>query len=1056
MSGERPAEGERPRLPRSPVSWAVHNRVAANLLMFFFLLGGALFLTLQVRREVFPEAQLDIVTVTIAYPGATPGEVVEAVILPIEEAIRGVDGVDEISSRAQVGRGAVVAELEEGANSDQVRTDIESAVDRITSFPETAEEPVIALPTNQRQVLSLAIFGDTSRQRLDRLADEARTELLRDSRISRVEIVGIPPPEITIEVPQENLRRYGLTLPEVADRVRAATAETGAGEVETPGGTILLRVMEEREWAEEFDELAIVTTPGGVRVMLGDIATIRETFREEDQVAFFNGQPAVNLGIFRAAGQDPLATADAVDAFVERRAGAWGEGIETVVWYDFSSVYEDRINLLVTNGLQGLGLVLLILGIFLRPRLAFWVTLGLPVSFLGAFIFLPMLGASINMISLFAFILVLGIVVDDAIVVGEASFHEQRAGRSPLEAAVLGTHEVARPVIFSVTTTMLVFLPMLFIPGVIGEFFAVTPKVVITILAISLIESLIILPVHLAHTRAEPPRQRHLRRFFEWQQRFSEGFEQRVDRHYRPFLRGLLRWRYLVLVSGLAVLVLTAALYAGGRLRFVFFPDIEGTTVNAKIEMLEGTSSSTTQRAMEHVQEALRESLEQLEGEKKVAKGIFSILGIDYLSESDPTTSAAGGNTGTHLASVIATLHPADERTVSASELAAAWRESVGEVVGAQRILFSHTTGPSAGANLAFELALEDADQLEQVAERLAQRLRDYTGVVEVDKGFSRGKEELRFRLKPAARALGVTEQSLARQIRGAFFGVEALRQPRGTDELRVYVRLPKEDRATMETIDQLVIFTAEGQIPLEQAAELTWATSYTAIERQNGRRTIEVTADVTDGTSANDVSAEVLGRILPELQQDFPPLSWEVAGERQEQAETLRALGSGFALVFLLIFGLLATVFRSYVQPLLILLAIPFGIVGAVLGHALLGYSLSIVSVLGIIALAGVVVNDSLVYIDYVNRRRADGATIEEALEDGGVRRFRPILLTSLTTFFGLTPMILETSFQARFLIPMAISLGFGVIFVTPISLGLVPAAYRVLEDIKERLSSS
>jgi multidrug efflux pump subunit AcrB len=1052
VSGPRRGDGDASSR-RGVFGWVVDNRVAANLLMAFFLVGGIIFLRYQVKREVFPEAQLNAVTITVAYPGATPAETSEAIVLPIEEAIRGVDGIEEIRANASAGTASVVAEMEEGVNPNQVRSDIESAIDRITSFPAAAEEPVIALPSNQRQVLSLILHGETTRARLDRLADEVRADLLRDPRVSRVRISGIPAPEISIEVPVEAMRRYGLSLPEIAARVREGTVETGAGSLETPGGNVRLRIMEDRERAEAFRDLTVIADPGGVRVPLGAFATVRETYREEDRTASFDGHPAVNLGVFRAAGEDPVATATAVREYLDRAEPGWGDGIEARLWNNFARIYEDRVDLLLKNGFQGLILVLLVLGLFLRPRLAFWVTLGLPVSFLGAFIFLPMLGATINMISLFAFILVLGIVVDDAIVVGESCFHEQERGMAPAEAAVVGTRAVATPVIFSVTTTMLAFAPMLFIPGVTGEFFEVIPLVVLTILGLSLIESLVILPAHLAHSRSEPPRGRLPRRFFEWQQRFSEGFNRRVDRHYRPTLRWLLAWRYLVLAGSLGLLVLTAALFAGGHLRFVFFPDIEGTTVIAQVEMVEGTSARTTEATVERVRAALRASLEE-GGHAEAVEGTFTLLGQRYGAEEDPTSGAAGGGGGSHLATVIAMLTPADQREVSSSQVADRWRARLEPSPGVRRILFSSSAGPAGGAELAFELSLENVAQLENAASRLADALGGFAGVTEIDPGYSRGREELRLRLTPAARALGLTEESLARQVRAAFFGVEALRQPRGRDELRVYVRLPEADRATLETLREFVLFAdpENGQIPLDQAAELSWARSYTSIEREGGRRTLEVTADVA-GDRANRISGEVTGRILPELVREFPGLSWELSGERQQQAETLSALWTGFALSFLIIYGLLATVFRSYSQPLLILLAVPFGLIGAVLGHVLLRYDLSIISVLGIVALAGVVVNDSLVLIDYINRRRRDGAGLEEALEEAGVRRFRPILLTSLTTFFGLAPMIAETSIQARFLIPMAISLGFGVIFVTPIALGLVPVCYRILEDVRGRL---
>ncbi len=1025
-----------------------HNRVAANLLMLFFLVGGGLSL-LRVNREVFPEARLEMVTVTVPYPGATPVEVVEGVVLPVEEAIRGVDGIDELRSSAVEGSATITAEVAQGSDPNRVLNDVENAVNRITSFPQDAEEPVIARPSTQSQVLSLVIYGDLDRHRLDARAAQARADLLRDERVSRVSVTGIPAPEISIEVPQAQLRRLGLSLPEIGRRVAAATVESGVGRIESADGVVSLRVMERRETAEGFRDIALVSTPDGVRVRLGDVATVRETFRDDDRAAFFNGQPAVNLGIFRGADQDPQATAKAVRDYVERQAPTWGGAVQTAIWNDFSRIYADRIGLLVKNCAQGLVVVLLILGLFLRPRLAFWVTLGIPVSFLGVFVFLPMMGISINMISLFAFILVLGVVVDDAIVVGEAAYQQRRHIDDPLQAAVAGTREVNVAIVAAVMTNVLAFTPMLVIPGVTGEFFRVIPLCVIPILLISLIESLFVLPTHVGHARRGEPKQRWARRLLGWQQRFADRFEHFVDTRYRRALEAVLRGRFLTLVAAVALLIVSAAAFLTGHVRFIFFPDIEGETVQAQLEMVEGTDAETTRRAMDRLVESMETVLAENGGADGLSDGTLAMLGQQLGLQSDPTAPTRGTGAG-HLATVITTLMPADQRELGAAELMEQWRERVGEIPGAERVSFSSSVGPATGADVAFELSHREEQALEQAAARLAERLRGVEEVVSVDSGYSRGSSELRLRVKPAATAMGLTAQELAAQVRAAFFGFEAVRRQRGDEELRVYVRLPREDREQVATVEDLLVFTPAGELPLDRAAALEWERSYTRIDRDNGRRVITVSADLApDSGQANAVSAVVSKTFLPEIARDFPELSWEPAGEQQEQRESLSSLAGGFTLAFLAIYALLATVFRSYVQPLLVMLAVPFGLIGAVAGHVLLGYELSLISVLGLVALSGVVVNDSLVLLDTINRRRGEGLRLHEAVVEGSIRRFRPVLLTSLTTFGGLAPMIAETSLQARFLIPMAISLGFGVIFVTPITLVLVPALYRIVGDI-------
>jgi len=1032
-----------------PIGWFVAHPVAANLLMLVFLIGGALSLT-RIQQEVFPEAILDVVRVTVPYPGATPEEVEEGIVLAVEEAMRGIDGIDEIRSVASEGRGQVTAELARGVSINVARNDIESAVNRITSFPENAEEPIVSTPTNRRQVLSLILYGDVGRHMLRRIGEQARRDLLRDPRIAQVELSGLPPPEISIEVEQAVLRKFGLTRAELARRIDQASVELPAGDIETPTGDYLLRIMERRERGEEFEEIAIITRPDGSRLTLGDIATVVDGFRETDRATLFNGRQAVRLNVFRSSEHSPLEGSRAVHEYMDRAQRQWPSTLKLQVWDDASVIFKDRIDLLIENGLIGLLLVLLILTLFLRPRLSFWVTIGLAVSILGVFLFMPMLGVSINMLSLFAFILVLGIVVDDAIVVGEASFHHMQSGHLPRDAALKGAREVLTPVVFAVLTTIVAFVPLLFLPGVLGEFFRVIPLIVIPILLLSLMESFWVLPAHMAHMRTEE-RYGWLRRASRWQQSFSDRFEAGVERHFRPFIGRVLNWRYFTITVGFAVLMIAIGFVASGRIAFRFLPEIESDIITANIELPVGAPIGETRRVADAVVEAIR-GLQKDEFDEEVINGTLASIGSQAAARETPLR--AGAETARHLAAVSVSLIPAGARTISASEIVQRWRERIGDVAGIDKISFTYRAGPGRGPDIAFRLAHEDQAILREAAVEFAGAVAGYSGVFQVDDGFDPGKPQIELRLKPAARALGITELDLARQIRGAFFGQEALRTQRGKDEVRVYVRRAEADRRQVgELLDKIILTPAGGEIPLREAARVEYSRSRTMIEREQGQRVVKVTARVDRAvTSAGKVNAGLRADAIPELQQRYRGLTFDVTGVQQDQRESVVALGYGMIIAVLVMYGLLAVVFGSYVQPMLILLAIPFGFIGALLGHLIMGFDLSLISMFGLVALAGVVVNDSLVLIVTINNRRHDAGRIEQAVIDGTMRRFRPVLLTSLTTFFGLAPMIFETSLQARFLIPMALSLGFGILFVTAIALVMVPALYCALEDVRSR----
>jgi len=1050
-----------PEKERGPIAWMAKNSVASNVLMLVLIVGGIVTLASGIKQEVFPEVELDIVSISVIYPGASPAEVEQGVVLASEEAVRGIDGVKKVTSTAMEGQASTLVELLLGTDKDRALNDVKSAIDRITSFPEDAERPTVSLLSNRQQVISLVLYGDVDEATLRAVAENSRRELLQDPRITYVELSGIRPLEISIEVPQAQLRKHGLTLDEVAARVRAASVELPGGGVKTESGEVLLRTTERRDSGTEFGDIILLSQPDGSQVRVRDVATVRDGFREIDKEATYNGKRAVMINVFRVGNETPLTVSAAAKEYVQTLQDTLPEGLSAAPWFDTAEMYEGRLSLLVGNARIGLLLVLLTLGLFLEARLAFWVTLGIPISFAGSLLFFPPTDVSINMISLFAFIVTLGMVVDDAIVVGEATYQLRTEGKGRLQAAIQGAKEVAQPVIFAILTTCVAFAPMLMVPGPMGKFFRVIPIVVIAVLMISLVESLLILPAHLSHPM--PWWLRVLLSPYLWIMHWVAKLDapRRLEHHiahtYAPILQKALAWRYFTITAGVAVLVLTLG-YVAGRLPFTFLPKVEGDMITAHLKMPVGTPAAETERVADRIA-AVAQAIMDEEGAKveapTISRGLYEEVGAMSMLEASP--EAVLGNEGSHYATVMAYLIEAGDRDLTTQQFVQRWRQGIGEIPGAESLTFAYEIGVEPGKPIDIQLIHDDVPTLEAAAERLAAEIGSYSGLSDIDSGVTKGKDQLDFRLTDAGLAQGLTEIELARQVRAAFFGAEAVRQQRGRDEVRVYVRLPLEDRRSLYNVEELIVRTPTGgEIPLSQAAIVARGQAYTVIKRTDGRRNISVTADVADEeANANEINAQIVERELPQLLADIPGLSYSFGGEQERQAETLGALGLGFILALIVMFAMLAVVFRSYAQPLLVMSAIPFGMVGAVWGHVVMGFSLSLVSLMGLIALSGVVVNDSLLLIVSINRFRDEGMGLGEAVMAAGTRRFRPILLTSLTTFFGLAPMILETSVQARFLVPMAVSLGFGVLVSTMIMLLIVPCAYLVLEDARRNTAN-
>ena len=1016
---------------RGPISWMAGRSVTANLLMLVLLVGGFV-MAQNISKDVFPDFELDLVSISLIYPGASPEEVERGAILAVEEAIQDIEGIEEITATAREGSGTVTVEILEGEDASEIAQEVKNAVDRITSFPEDAEDPRVTVPSRKRYVVSLALFGDQPEAVLREMAEMVRDRLLMDPEISQVELSGIRDYEISIEIPQEVFRTYGLTLNEVAGIVRRASVEVPGGAIRTEGGDVLVRVTERRDIGREFAKIPIISTPEGTELLLEDIGVIRDDFEETDRFATFNGKPAVMLEVYRIGEQTPVSVSDAVHRQMDEINQILPEGLTLVSRNDRSEIYRQRLNLMLRNGSLGLGLVFILLAVFLEARLAFWVSLGIPISFLGSFLFLPVLGISVNMVSMFAFIVTLGIVVDDAIVVGENVYYHRQQGKGWLDASITGARDIAMPVTFSVLTNMVTFMPLLFVPGFMGKIFREIPIVVVTVFFISLIESLFILPAHLAHTGKKSQAGLFVR-LHDWQQRFSDFFIRMVRTRYGPFLGLVLRWRYISFSTGVLILLLAFGYIKSGRMGFELFPKIESDYAAVTAVLPFGTSVNRTREVQQKLVEAGRAVAERNGGDKLV-EGIYA---------------SVDGN----QAEVRIYLTPPKIRPITTAKMTQLWREETGEIAGLESIKFeSDAGGPGRGAAISVELSHRDIKVLEQASGELAAAMEYFPNTIDIDDGFSPGKQQIDFKVRPEAQSLNLHAADIARQVRQSYYGAEAIRQQRGRNEVKVMIRLPKEERVSEFHLEEMILRTPDGgEVPLLEAVTLERGRADTSIERRNGRRVIAVSVDVRPRSQAVQVTEVLNAEILPELSGRYPGLSFSYQGRQADRAESIQSLIRGLLIALIIIYAMLAIPMNSYIQPLVIMTAIPFGLVGAVIGHLIMGYSLSVLSLFGVVALSGVVVNDSLVLIHFANRRRLKGIVAIDAIQDAAIQRFRPIMLTTLTTFGGLAPMIFETSRQARFLIPMAISLGYGIVFATVITLVIVPSVYLIIDDVRK-----
>ncbi len=1035
---------------RAIAQWSVSRPVVANVLMIFLLVTGLLS-AWSLRREMFPIFSLDQVEVSVVYKGASVEEIEESICAKIEEQITGIRDIKKITSVAVEGRGAVTAELEAGADVSRVVNEVKNAVDQIDTFPKDSERPVTVEVIAKFPVIKVAVYGDVSEHVLTALAEKVKNDLLAMQGISQVELVGNREYEVAIEIPEHTLRKYGLTLPAVADLIRLNTLDLPAGTLKAESGQVLLRTKGQRYTAKEFEDLVVVYSPDGTTVPLNRIAKITDTFEDVDLQTRMDGKPAILVAVDKTSAQDAIAISDKVKQYLKEQSRLLPPSVRMIVWDDDSVYIRSRLDLMTRNALQGLVLVIIILGLFLRLRLAFWVAMGIPISILGSFLVLDHFNHSLNMVSMYSFIVVLGIVVDDAIVIGENVFTRISRGEDPELAAVEGTAEIGYPVVNSVATTVVAFLPMLFIPGTMGKFMAVFPMAIVAVLLVSLAEALVILPAHLAHMKPSEDLSRKWNPLAIAERvriRVQHGLDWFVARLFLPSLRFAVRQPYTLLAATIALLMLCAGLVAGGRIGFVFFPKMDSDKIAARIVMPEGTSFQTTQSLVEKLEAAARAMEKQYAREdgKSVIVHMFSSIG-------QQATARASKEKGAHLADVTIELLESSERRVPSAEITAAWRKLTGEIPEAISLVFdsSARAGRPGGKPVEIDLVGEGLDQLRAASDSLKKKLASFDGVVDVEDSYRPGKKEIRLSLNEGARQLGVSLSDLARQTRANFWGEEALKVQRGRNEVTIRVRYPEEERAALGDLENMRIRVGgDRDIAFKEVAQIEEYRGPSNIVRKHGRRSITVSADVDDDrTNAREVISRLSESFFPELKREFRDVNINMEGQQRETEETMGSLLKGLGVALFLIYVLLVNMFRTYSYPIIVMTAVPFSFIGITAGHFLFGMDFTILSMFGVLALAGIVVNDSLLLVEATNNGIESGLPLEQALEEGAVNRFRQIILTTLSTAAGLFPIMLETSVQAQYLKPMTITVVFGLLTATGLILLLVPALAVIRADI-------
>lgn len=1031
------------------LAWFAANHVAANLLMFLIVVAG-LISAFSIRKETQPEFELNMIQVQVPYLGAGPEEVEEGVVIKIEEAVQDVEGIKKIRSTAREGSGQVTLEVNLDADLNEVMSEVKTRVDAISTFPALTEKPVVSKIEARQPVVMIAIHGDLDVFSRKTISQEIRAELMQMPSVNQVYNFGDRPYEISVEVSEHNLRQYGLTMSEISQAIKASSIDMPGGTIKSDGGDILLRTTGQVYTGADFSRLVLRTYSDGTRLILSDVATVTDGFVETSGYGRFDGRPTTTLQVVSGGQQNEIQTAKNVKAYLAKKAESLPDGVKVETWIDLPRYLEGRLEMMNSNMISGAILVFLVLSIFLRMKVAFWVIIGLPVTFLGALWLMPLWPVTINILSLFGFIIVLGIVVDDAIIIGESVYTKIRADGQTLDHVIQGAHKVAIPATFGVLTTIAAFAPMMFISGPAGVFFQAMSFVIILCLFFSLIESKLILPAHLVQAHIPEldeedlfhPQRRiaiseRIPRFFTKMQRHVQhGLHYFIDNKYKPWLETAIDNRGLTLSIFVSLLILSIGLLMSGVARLVLFPDVAADFIQVNFEMEAGTPPAKRDAALEFIETELLAMNDEHVRDHPGELPMIQHLGV-----------FTQGDVG---AMMFVEIPMTKDRPYSMPEITAVWRERVGEIPGMKDLKFQSAGGFSAGEPISLRLSGANFEALESAAAELEAELASFEGIFDVANSAFAGGDEIRLKIKPEAEALGLTQSSLGRQVRQAFYGEEAQRIQRGKDELRVMVRYPADERRSIADLENMRVRTPNGdEVPFASVAEVEFGKGYSRISRLNRERTVTVSSDLNpDIVEPQEVVRNISENFIPELLARYPGVKYGLEGASQDENTLVSEMIYSLVVALFLIYALIAIPLRSYSQPLLIMSVIPFGAIGAIVGHVIMGKSISMFSLFGLFALAGVVVNDSLIMIDFVNKARARGVPIRQAVIESGTQRFRAIILTSFTTAAGLMPILFEKSSQAQFVIPTAISISFGIIFATVITLFLVPSLYMLQQD--------
>ncbi|MGB0895068.1 MAG: efflux RND transporter permease subunit [Parashewanella sp.] len=1026
--------------PKGLIAWFAYNNVAANLLMWVLVIGG-IFSAFLINRAMMPTVEQHIIHVSVAYPGAAPQEIEEGIVIKVEEAIKDIIGIKKVSSTSGDGVGNVRIEVDSGYEAQDILDEIKLQIDSISTFPANIEKPNIYRIKPQSNVIWVSVFGEMTPIEMKQLAKEVKDDLTKLPEITRVLVRGTPNNEVSIELSENKLREYGLTFTQVAQAVQNSSVDLPGGSIRAIDGNILLRTKGQAYKVSEFEKLVVATRKDGSRLLLSHVANIKDDFEEGLHYTRFNAKPAVIIEVSSVDDQNALTIAKQVKKYVANKQLQLPDNVNVDYWGDLTYYLDGRIDMMFSNMIYGAILVFILLALFLEVKLAFWVMLGIPICFLGTLLIMPAepFDQTLNMITLFGFLLVLGIVVDDAIVIGESVYHEIEHKGHSINNVIVGAQKVAMPATFGVLTTMAAFIPMLLTPGPFGFIPKAIATIILLCLAFSLIESKWILPAHLAHMKLKPKTQPK-NTFSRFKVKLNQALQGLIANKYRPFIEKCVQWRYSVFMVFVTVLMLTIGLVQNGIVRWVFFPNVPSDFISVSLEMERDTSEAQTLQVVQQIEDALYRVDDKMA--EKYGQPILANSQIDVGTRTS--------------AFIFAELTKNENREVNASVIAKAWREELPELAAVKKLSLDGSTSASGGSDIAFRIVSSNIQQLEQATKELKQKLESYQGVHEISDNLSSGGQEIRLTIRPEAEALGLNLSELARQVRYAFYGFEAQRILRNREEVKVMVRYPVERRRTVGHLEQMMIRTPNGvAVPFSSVANIEKADSYASISRIDGSRAITVMANVDkDIIEPKKIVDEIQNEFIPLLTTKYSQISTKLDGASQDEAEAMLVMLQGAFFALFTIYALMAIPLKSYTQPLVIMAVIPFGIIGAVLGHLLYGIPLNILSMYGILALSGVVVNDSLVLVDYINKARAQGLSIKQTAIEAGCRRFRAILLTTMTTFVGLAPILLEKSLQAQILIPMAISLAFGILFATAVTLVLVPVLYVILEDVKAQMN--